>query len=105
MSEGIKGLVGKKLTKTVKFMDENVKISKLTVAEVMEIQQHAKTAEANPESTTNGFEVLKTVIKASVENGDSLTDEEFQGFPMDELAKLSAEIMKYSGIGQEQPGK
>jgi hypothetical protein len=34
MSEGIKALVGRKMTKTVKFMGDDVKISKLSVQQV-----------------------------------------------------------------------
>ena len=96
--EGIKGLVGRKMTKSVKFMGEDVKITKLTVAEVLEIQEKAKAIEKDE---TEGFNVLKTVIKAAVEGATELTDEDFNGFPLDELSKLSSEIMKYSGIGQE----
>jgi len=99
MAEGIKGLVGRKMTKTYKFMGEDVKISKLSVSEVMEIQERAKELENNDSA---GLEVLKTVITASVEGAKDLSDEDFKNFPMDELSKLSAEIMKFSGIGAEQ---
>lgn len=95
---GIKSLVGKKMTKSVKFMGEDVKINKLSVAEVMDIQEKAKSLEQDDAA---GFDVLKTVIKAAVEGGADLTDQDFENFPMDELSKLSAEIMKFSGIGQD----
>jgi hypothetical protein len=36
-----------------------------------------------------------------VEGGEDLTDEDFETFPMDELSKLSTEVMKFSGIGQD----
>lgn len=98
MAEGIKGLVGRKMTKDVKFMGESVKISKLSVSEVMDIQARAKNLETDDAA---GFEVLKTVIVAAVEGGKDLTDDDFQAFPMDELSKLSAEIMKFSGIGND----
>ena len=93
-----KGLVGKKMTKTVKFMGEDVKISKLSVAEVLDIQTKAKTAD---DSETEGFAVLKTVLRAAVEGAQDIADQDFNSFPMDELSKLSTEIMKFSGIGQE----
>ena len=95
----LKGLIGRKMTKNVKFMGEDIKISKLTVSEVLEIQQKAKELETE---ASNGLEVLKTVIKAGVEEAQDLTDEDFASFPMDELSKLSAEIVKYSGMGAEQ---
>lgn len=91
----IKTLVGKKQTKTVKFMNEDVKISKLSVAQVLEIQNKAKAIEADE---SKGFDVLKIVIMSAVEDGDTLSDEDFDSFPMDELSKLSAEIMKFSGL-------
>jgi len=99
MAEGIRGLIGRKMTKTVKFMGEDVKISKLSVSEVMEIQQRAKQVDKNEEE---GFNVLKTVIRSSVENAKDLSDEDFNDFPLDELSKLSNEIMKFSGIGADQ---
>lgn len=95
---GIKSLIGKKMTKNVKFMGEDVKISKLSVAEVLEIQEKAK---ALTDNDAEGFNVLRSVIRSAVEGADDLTDEDFKGFPMDELSKLSNEIMKYSGLGQE----
>jgi hypothetical protein len=99
MSEGIKGLVGKKMTKPVKFMGEDVKISKLSVSEVLEIQERAKQVDKDD---SEGFNILKTVIRSSVEGAKDLSDQDFNDFPLDELSKLSSEIMKFSGIGQDQ---
>lgn len=102
MADGIKGLVGKKMTKTVKFIGEDVKITKLSVAEVMEIQSKAKTLEGDESS---GLELLKKVIRLAVEGAADLSDQDFESFPMDELSKLSAEIMKFSGISGDNAGK
>lgn len=99
---GLKGFVGKRMSKNVKFMGEDIKISKLSVAEVIAIQEAAKEIEKDDAS---GFEVLKKVIESAVDGGKDLTDEDFKNFPMDELSKLSSEIMKFSGIGEEQKGK
>jgi hypothetical protein len=96
----IKSLVGKRVSKAVKFMGEDVKISKLSVAEVLEIQEKAK----NNTSDSDGLEILRTVIRSAVEDASALSDEDFASFPMDELSKLSNEIMKFSGIG-DQSGK
>jgi hypothetical protein len=102
MSKGnkmsIKTLVGKKITKTVKFMNEDVQIKKLNVDEVMDIQAKAKNIS---EDDSQGFEVLRHVIKVAVEGADDLSDQDFNAFPMDELSKLSNEIMKFSGLGSE----
>lgn len=99
MTNGIKGLVGKKMTKTFKFMGEDVKVSKLSVSDVLDIQVKAKEAESNEET---GFDLLKKVIRMSVEGAKDLSDEEFDSFPMDELSKLSSEVMKFSGIAGDQ---
>ncbi len=95
---GIKGLVGKRVQKSVKFMGEEVKISKLSVSEVMDLQNLSKDLK---EDESAGLGMLRTVIRAAVEGGEDLTDEDFETFPMDELSKLSTEIMKFSGIGQD----
>lgn len=94
---GLKALVGRKMTKKIKFMDADVSISKLSVSEVMDIQVKAKELEDNG-SEESGIELLMAVIGSAVEGGEELTAEDFQTFPMDELTKLSNEIMKFSGI-------
>lgn len=99
MAEGIKGLVGKRMTKTVKFIGEDVKITKLNVAEVIEIQDMAKLSNEDAQS---GLDLLKKVIRLAVDGASELSDEDFKTFPMDELAKLSNEIMKFSGMTGEQ---
>ena len=88
-------LVGKKMSKTAKFMGEDIKISKLSVAQIISIQEAAKVAEADE---TKGFEILKTIIRASAEGADALSDADFNDFPMDELSNLSNSIMTFSGI-------
>ena len=96
---GMKSLVGRKMTKKVKFMGEDVEISKLSVSEVMDIQEKAKAIEKDE---SEGFNVLKAVIRSAVAGSDDLSDEDFKQFPLDELSKLSNEIMKFSGIAQDQ---
>ena len=118
---GITSLIGQKMTKAVDFMDKRVNISKLSVAMVLEVQELAKEMEAktreiekilknNPEAEVeetedDSFDILKAVIRESVEGASDLTDEDFGTFAMDELSKLSNEIMVYSGIGNKPQGK
>jgi hypothetical protein len=103
---GIKGLVGRKMTKVTKFMGEDVNISKLNVSNVMEIQEKVKKLDEND---NEGFDLLRLIIRAAVEGGDELSDEDFEGFPLDELSKISNEIMKFSGVtpgaGENKTGK
>ena len=107
---GIKGLVGKKMPKEVKFMDEKITIYKLKFSEIIEIQEMVRESENSDKEGTSseedmGIDVLRKVIRSSVEGGDELEDADFQEFPMDELTKLSNEIMKHSGVNSDQAGK
>ena len=127
----IKNLVGKRVTKTTKFLGEDIVINKLSIADVEEIQATVKEIEnvglahadamkqyeadcekakaagtdlperpAEPEVQDN-FSVLKTIIRSATVDGDQLTDEDFQGFALDDLTKLSEEIMSFSGVGDK----
>lgn len=98
MSEGLKGLIGKKMSKEVPFMGTKVKINKLNVSEVLAIQEKAKTI---AENDAESFALLRLVISTAVEEAADLTEEDFNNFPLDELSNLSAEIMKYSGLGEK----
>lgn len=106
---GMKGMVGRRMVKKVKFMGEDLEISKLSVAEVMDIQTKAKELEeaskdenSDHNGEDDGLNLLQGVIRASVESAKELTDDEFATFPMDELSKLSSAIMEFSGIGGNQ---
>jgi len=89
----MKHLVGKKLTKKVKFVGEEVVIKKLSVTEVMTLQEAYNDAAAGDELV-----LLRTVIRQAVEGAEDLTDEDLSSFPIDELANLSNEIIKFSGM-------
>jgi len=102
----IKTLVGKRMTKKVKFLNEDIIISKLSVSQVTDIQVVAKEVEAADDAdTAANFRLLQQIIKAAVDEADDLSDEDFNGFPLDELSKLSGEIMKFSGMGAEVASK
>jgi len=102
MSEGIMGLVGKKMTKTIKFMSQPLEISKLSVNQVLAIQEAAKSA---GEDENANFDLLKEVIRMSAKGADELADDDFDSFPIDDLSKLSNEIMSFSGIGDKGNAK
>lgn len=95
----MKDLVGKRITKTTKFMGTEVTITKLSVAEVKEIQEASKPAEEGHDDEATGIEVLRKVIQLSCPESRDLSQEDFETFPIDELSKLSEEIMKFSGMG------
>lgn len=93
----IRTFIGRKTFVTVPFMGEEVQIARLTLGQVMEIQK--RSAAIKEDDPTGGLEVMKFAIRSSVENGESLTDDEFAGFAMADLAKLSEAIMAESGAG------
>lgn len=95
----MKHLVGKLMTKKVKFMGEEVEIKKLSVGEVVEIQNRSKGAGEDEKAS---LELLEYVISSSVKGAEELTSEDFQKFPVDELSKLSNEILVFSGLGNVQ---
>jgi hypothetical protein len=101
---GLSALVGRKMNKVVKFMGEDIKISKLSVDAVLGIQAKAEKIKDTP-SETDGLDLLKTVIRLSVEGAEELSDEDFSTFPMDELSNLSNTILVFSGISSQQLGK
>jgi hypothetical protein len=103
--KGIMALVGRKRSKNIKFLDEDVVITKLTVAQVKQIQTAAQALEKDEGNDESGLEVLRTVIRASVVGAEGLQDEDFEGWPIDDLRNLSREIMKFSGIAAEDEGK
>ena len=53
-----KSLVGKRLSKSVNFMGQKVDIKKLSVSEVMEIQEKAKEAEKDEKENFNILSLL-----------------------------------------------
>ena len=101
---GLKDLVNKRITKSTKFMGEDIKISKLTVSEITEIREAAKKAKDSGNDDDN-IDILKQIVMKSVEGGDTLGDEDFNNFPMDDLSKLSNEIMKFSGLDNQEGAK
>jgi hypothetical protein len=98
----MKGLVGKKVSKTVDFLGEKIKINKLMVHEVLEVQSQAADSD---KLEKNGLDLIKTVIQMSVEDAKELTDEDFANLPIDDLTKLSDEIMRFSGLLGREAGK
>ena len=92
-------LVNKKVTQDVNFMGDTVKVKKLSVSEIMKIQQASKEHAEEDQVAT-----LRVLIRLAVEGAADLTDEELDSFPLDELSTLGAEIVKYSGMGGTAEG-
>lgn len=97
---GLRGLIGKRINKTISFMGAELEINKLTVGQVTRIQGMAKEAEKDE---AKSLDILKEVIRIAVVGAADFTDEEFAEFPIGELTTLSNEIMTFSGLGNSQP--
>jgi len=93
----MKKFVGKSMVKSVSFMGEKIEINKLSVNQVMEIQEKSKANKDGDESSS--MDMLKYVIGCAVPSTAELTDAEFRGFPIDELSNLSTAILEFSGLG------
>jgi len=100
VNKGLKSLVGHKMTKKFKFLDTEIMIHKLSVSQVLAIQATAKEAS---DKENEGLELVRKVIVAGVEGAEDLSEEDFMDFPLDELTKLSNEIMRFSGVIPEDP--
>lgn len=94
-------LANKRQTKKVAFMGQQVEIRKLLVSEVLQIQE-AGNPKVDPDSPVKeedvGFNTLKLVLQLAVVGAESLDDDQFKAFPLDDLTTLSEMIMTYSGL-------
>ena len=99
----MKHLVGKVITKDVEFMEDSVKVRKLTVSEVFKVQELVTKSQKSKKDSAQ-IDLLKDVIRLAVVDADKLTDEDFNQFPIAELNKLSEEILKFSGLAGETEG-
>jgi hypothetical protein len=97
---GLQSFVGKRQSKTVKFMAEDIKIFKLSTEEVLEIQNLSK--EIKEGNDAKGFDVMKQVLKFAAEGAAEMADGDFDKLPLDELSKLSNQILEFSGLGDKQ---
>lgn len=88
-----------KSVKKHKFVNIDIDINKLSVAAMLAIQAEAKEVEAKADDMAN-VTLMLNVIRAGVAEMRDMTDQELLDLPMDELSKLSAEIMEFSGLGK-----
>lgn len=89
--------IGSKAKKSVKFMELDLEISKLTINQVLRVQEITKEAEAS-NAENSGIAILSAVIREGAEELKDLSQEDLQDFPMEALTELSNEIMGFSGL-------
>lgn len=100
---GIKALVGKKLTKKVEFMGDEVEVRKLSVSEILKVQDLVKKASKSKGEDAQ-LDLLKDVIRIAVVGADELTNEDFDTFPLSELNNLTNAALEYSGLTSPEAG-
>jgi hypothetical protein len=83
------------VTKTVKFMDQDLVIKQLTVKGVKDLQKGLD-GDAN---TLDAIKTLATIFKATVIGAEDMKDEDFEKFPIEPLTKLSNDILEFNGLG------
>ena len=84
------------VTKTVKFMDQDLEIKQLTVKGVKELQ---KALDTNNDTTLDAIKTLAIIFKATVIGAQDMAEEEFEAFPIEPLTKLSNDILEFNGLG------
>ncbi|MDB4378620.1 hypothetical protein N9Z41_02500 [bacterium] len=94
----MKHLVGKKVVEKVAFMGDEVEVKKLTVSEILHIQELIRRTQ-DKKDKYDDMSLIKDVIRMSVTAAEGITDEEFNDFPIGELSALSSKIMEISGLG------
>jgi len=95
----MKHLVGKKIIEKVSFMNDEVEVKKLTVSEVLYIQELIKKSQ-NKKSDYDDIALIKDVVRLSVIGAEEITNEEFNEFPVGELTELSGNILRIAGLGE-----
>lgn len=91
----------KDVTKTVKFLDQDLEIKQLTVKSVKELQGQMKDKEG-----IESLDTLGTIFKSTVVGAEDMTMEDFEKFPMLALVELSKQILEYNGLNaQDEKGK
>lgn len=106
----LKELLQKRITKEVDFMGEKVSIQKLTINEIIRLQDSEETQAAESLTTVDakdskgvkaGIKVTTTVIRAGWAAAIDWTDNELYDLPFEELLKLANEIMIFSGVASK----
>lgn len=109
MQASFKTLIGRRVTKSVKFLGTDVEINKLSVNQVSDIQARvAALPKADADGVDNAeagqahLNLMIEVIKMSVVGADEVTEDEFRDFPLEDLQKLSDEVLRHSGLGKDR---
>lgn len=84
-------------------MDDEVEVRKLSVSEVFKVQELVK-KQSKKSDDASQLGLLRDVIRLAVVGAESLSDEDFDQFPLGELSNLSNNILAFSGLGDAEAG-
>jgi hypothetical protein len=93
----MKHLVGKPQTKKVEFVGDEVEIKKLSVSQVMELQEIIKKAAKSKDQ----LQVLRDILRIAVVGAEEMTNEDFDTFSPVDLNHLAEEILSYCGLSDK----
>ena len=86
------------VTKTIKFLDQDLEIKQLSVKGVKDLQEALNQEDA---SSLNAIKTLSVIFKNTVVGAEEMTEAEFEAFPIKALTELSNEILKFNGLGAQ----
>lgn len=84
-------------------MSDEVEIRKMSVKEVMGVQELVKKANKS-KSDDSQLGLLRDLIRLAVVGAEEISDEDFNSFPIGELSDLSNEVLAFSGLGDTPAG-
>jgi len=98
----MKNLVGTVQSKKIPFMESEVTIRKLSVKDVLVVQELVKKQAKSKDTDDSQLKLLRDILRMAVTDAAEMTDADFDTFPLNDLSTLSEEIMKYSGLGDQE---
>jgi hypothetical protein len=96
---GLGSFVGRRMSKSVSFLDGKITIYKLSAAQVEEMRA---SAEAAADGSMDDFALLHMLFSVGCEGGEDMTLEEVKSLPLEEIKKLAEAIYAWSGLGSEE---
>jgi hypothetical protein len=103
----MKHLIGSQSpVKKLSFLNKKdaVEVKKLTGLEVKEFQSYINTEAKTLPEADQGLAIQRKIIRMGVIGAEELSDDEIDGFPLEEISKLAKEVLIYSGINTEEKG-
>lgn len=95
--------LGLRSKKMVPFIDGEIEINKLSINQVRRIQA-VTAAAANMPEEDGQISIIRSVIEEGAPEMRGISKEEFEDFAIDDLSKLSNDILEFSGlVGKELP--